>query len=346
MEAAVHTSRRRPRQLMPLPARSTPARCIPRYGTGAGQLPDLRHGAGAAACRRIRRRQRRTAATCSAASGSACALALPVFVLEMGGHLPALNLHHLVGMRASQWIQFALATPVVLWAGWPFFVRAVASVRHRSLNMFSLIALGVGAALLYSLAALFLPGWFPAALRSAGRHRRRVLRSRAVITVLVLLGQVLELRARERTGGAIRALLKLAPKTARRLDEQGDEQEIPLEEVQPGDRLRVRPGDSVPVDGVVLEGRGGVDESMITGESLPVAKAAGRKADRRHHQRHRRAGDARREGRRGHDADAHRAHGGRRAAQPRAHPAAGRPGLRLVRARGHRAPPCSPSRRG
>jgi Cu+-exporting ATPase len=205
------------------------------------------------------------------------ALALPVFVLEMGGHFPALNLHHLIGMRASQWIQFALATPVVLWAGWPFFVRAVDSVRHRSLNMFSLIALGVGAAFLYSLAALFLPQLFPAALHGMDGTVAVYFEAAAVITVLVLLGQVLELRARERTGGAIRALLKLAPKIARRIDDNGHDVEVPLEDVQAGDRLRVRPGDSVPVDGVVLEGHGGVDESMLTGEALPVAKEPGAK---------------------------------------------------------------------
>jgi len=205
------------------------------------------------------------------------ALALPVFVLEMGGHFPALNLHHLIGMRASQWIQFALATPVVLWAGWPFFVRAVDSVRHRSLNMFSLIALGVSAAFLYSLAALFLPHLFPAALHGMDGTVAVYFEAAAVITVLVLLGQVLELRARERTGGAIRALLKLAPKTARRIVGGGHDVEIPLESVRVGDRLRVRPGESVPVDGEVLEGRGGVDESMITGEALPVAKEPGAK---------------------------------------------------------------------
>jgi Cu+-exporting ATPase len=203
------------------------------------------------------------------------ALALPVVVLEMGGHLPALNLHHLVGMRVSQWLQFVLATPVVLWAGWPFFVRAAASVRHRSLNMFSLIALGVGTAWLYSLAALFVPGLFPAALHAADGTVAVYFEASAVIIVLVLLGQVLELRARERTGGAIRALLKLAPKIARRIDAHGQDAEVLLEDVRPGDRLRVRPGESVPVDGVVIEGRGGVDESMITGEALPVAKEPG-----------------------------------------------------------------------
>jgi Cu+-exporting ATPase len=203
------------------------------------------------------------------------ALALPVFILEMGGHFAALDLHHLIGMRASQWIQFLLATPVVLWAGWPLLERGVASVRHRSLNMFSLIALGVGTAWIYSVVALLAPQLFPAALRGMEGTVPVYFEAAAVITVLVLLGQVLELRARERTGGAIRALLKLAPKVARRIDAQGNESEVPLEHVHAGDTLRVRPGESVPVDGVVLEGHGGVDESMITGEALPVAKQAG-----------------------------------------------------------------------
>ncbi len=205
------------------------------------------------------------------------ALALPVFVLEMGGHLSALNLHHLAGMRASQWIQFVLATPVILWAGWPFFARAAASIRHRSLNMFSLIALGIGAAFLYSVAALLMPGAFPAALRTEDGTIPVYFEAGAVITVLVLLGQVLELRARERTGGAIKALLNLAPKVARRITDSGGDEEVPLSSVQVGDRLRVRPGDSIPVDGTVLEGQGGVDESMVTGESLPVAKQPGAK---------------------------------------------------------------------
>ena len=205
------------------------------------------------------------------------ALSLPVVILEMGGHLPALTLHHYLGMRISQWIQFLLATPVVLWAGWPFFVRAAMSVRNRSLNMFSLVALGIGAAYLYSVVALLLPGSFPEALRLEQGAVPVYFEASAVITVLVLLGQVLELRARERTGGAIRALLNLAPKTARRITRAEHDEEVPLAEVQVGDRLRVRPGESVPVDGVVLEGEGGVDESMVTGESLPVAKQPGAK---------------------------------------------------------------------
>jgi len=202
-------------------------------------------------------------------------LTLPVFVLEMGGHIPGLGLHDLVPPRISTWIQFALSTPVVLWAGWPFFERAWASVVHRSLNMFTLIALGTGAAYVYSLFATFAPGMFPAGFRGMGGEVSVYFEGAAVITVLVLLGQVLELRAREQTGGAIRALLKLAPKTARRLRAGGDDEEVALELVQVGDHLRVRPGDGVPVDGEVLEGKSAVDESMVTGESMPSAKQPG-----------------------------------------------------------------------
>jgi P-type Cu+ transporter len=204
-------------------------------------------------------------------------LTLPVFVLEMGGHIPALGLHELVSPRISIWIQFVLSTPVVLWAGWPFFERAWASVVHRSLNMFSLIALGTGAAYLYSLFATFAPGMFPAGFHGMGGTVAIYFEAAAVITVLVLLGQVLELRAREQTGGAIRALLKLSPKTAHRLTAEGADEEVALERVLVGDRLRVRPGDGVPVDGEVLEGKGAVDESMVTGESMPAAKKPGDK---------------------------------------------------------------------
>ena len=204
------------------------------------------------------------------------ALAVPVVILEMGAHLPGLNLHHFVSPQLAIWVQFLLATPVVLWAGWPFFVRGWASARNRSLNMFSLIALGIGTAYLYSLAATIAPSLFPENLRQDGVvpvYYEAV----AVITVLVLLGQVLELRAREQTGSAIRALLNLAPKTARRIRADGGDDDVPLEAVQVGDRLRVRPGDSVPVDGVMLEGRSAIDESMVTGESMPVEKAPGGK---------------------------------------------------------------------
>ncbi|HXI88147.1 MAG TPA: HAD-IC family P-type ATPase, partial [Parvularculaceae bacterium] len=200
------------------------------------------------------------------------ALALPVLALEMGAHF--LGVDRLIAPRLNSYIQFALATPVVLWAGWPFFVRGVASVRARSLNMFSLIALGTGVAWTYSVVATFAPGIFPAEFRSPDGAVAVYFEAAAAITVLVLLGQVLELRAREQTGGAIRALLDLAPKTARRL-KQGSEEEIPLDAVAVGDKLRVRPGEKVPVDGVVIDGRSSIDESMATGESMPVTKEIG-----------------------------------------------------------------------
>jgi Cu+-exporting ATPase len=202
-------------------------------------------------------------------------LALPVFVLEMGGHIPALGLHDLVPPRISIWIQFVLSTPVVLWAGWPFFQRGWASVVSRHLNMFTLIALGTGTAYLYSLVATFAPGSFPAGFRGMDGMVAVYYEAAAVITVLVLFGQVLELRAREQTGNAIRALLNLAPKTARRLRDDGEEEEIPIDQVVVGDRLRVRPGDGIPVDGEVMDGSSTVDESMVTGESMPVAKTKG-----------------------------------------------------------------------
>jgi Cu+-exporting ATPase len=177
-----------------------------------------------------------------------------------------------VSMAASLWIQFALATPIVFWCAWPFFQRAWASVLNRSPNMFTLIALGVGAAYVYSLAATFAPGLFPAGLRQHGGMIPVYYEAAAVVTVLVLLGQVLELRAREKTGGAIRALLKLAPKTARRLRADGTDEEVSLDQVHVGDQLRVRPGEAVPVDGSVTKGSSSVDESMVTGESMPVEK--------------------------------------------------------------------------
>ena len=210
------------------------------------------------------------------------ALALPVVILEMGSHIPALGLDRLVPMQTSIWIQFALSTPVVLWAGWPFFQRGWASLVSRHLNMFTLIALGTGAAYLYSLVATFAPGIFPTGFREAGAGGMGgtvavYYEAAAVITVLVLLGQVLELRAREQTGGAIRALLNLAPKTTRRLRDGADDEEIPVDQVTVGDKLRIRPGEGVPVDGVILEGKSAVDESMVTGESLPSAKETGGK---------------------------------------------------------------------
>jgi Cu+-exporting ATPase len=197
-------------------------------------------------------------------------LTLPVLALEMGGHLT--NLHMVLGKNLSNWIQFALGTPVVLWAGWPFFVRGWQSLVTRNLNMFTLIAMGTGVAWLYSVVAVLMPNLFPAAFRDAEGAVAVYFEAAAVITVLVLLGQVLELRAREATSGAIRALLDLAPKTARRVKDDGSDEEVSLDSVQVGDRLRVRPGDKVPVDGVVLEGRSALDESMVTGESMPVTK--------------------------------------------------------------------------
>ena len=197
-------------------------------------------------------------------------LSLPVVALEMGGHLT--NLHMLLGKNLSNWIQFVLATPVVLWAGWPFFVRGWQSLLTRNLNMFTLIAMGTGVAWLYSAVAALMPNLFPAAFRDAEGTVAVYFEAAAVITVLVLLGQVLELRAREATSGAIRALLDLAPKTARRVKGDGNDEEVSLDTIQVGDRLRVRPGDKVPVDGVVLEGRSALDESMVTGESMPVTK--------------------------------------------------------------------------
>jgi Cu+-exporting ATPase len=203
------------------------------------------------------------------------ALTVPVFALEMGGHLT--NLHMWLGSQLSNWIQLVLATPVVLWAGWPFFERGWASLRTRNLNMFTLIAMGTGVAWAYSVVATLFPGLFPAAFRGMDGAVPVYFEAAAVITVLVLLGQVLELRAREQTGGAIRALLDLAPKRARRIAADGSDEEVGLDAVAVGDRLRVRPGESVPVDGELVEGRSSVDESMVTGESMPVTKEAGAK---------------------------------------------------------------------
>jgi Cu+-exporting ATPase len=202
-------------------------------------------------------------------------LAIPVFALEMGGHLT--NLHALLGQNWSNWLQLVFATPVVLWAGWPFFVRGWQSLVTRNLNMFTLIAMGIGVAWLYSVIAILLPGMFPPAFRSADGAVAVYFEAAAVITVLVLLGQVLELRAREQTSGAIRALLDLAPKTARRVNGDESEEEVPLDVIAVGDRLRVRPGEKIPVDGELIEGRSAVDESMVTGESMPLTKQVGAK---------------------------------------------------------------------
>jgi Cu+-exporting ATPase len=198
------------------------------------------------------------------------ALTLPILVLVMAADLFGIEL---LPMRISVWVQFALSTPVVLWGGWPFFERFWASLKTRNLNMFTLIGLGVGAGYGYSLVATFLPGIFPPSLRTMGGMVPVYFEASAVITTLVLLGQVLELRARAATGKAIRSLLGLAPKTARRVRD-GHEEDVPLTEVQVGDMLRIRPGEKIPADGVVIEGHSSVDESMITGEAVPVAKTA------------------------------------------------------------------------
>ena len=200
------------------------------------------------------------------------ALSLPLVILTLGAEMFGWQL---LPMRSSMWLQLALATPVVVWGAWPFFVRGWASLKSRNLNMFTLIALGVGVAYGYSLIATIAPGLFPAALRTMGGQVPVYFEAAAVITALVLLGQVLELRARSATGRAIRALLGLAPKTARRVLDAGEERDVPLEEVKPGDLLRVRPGEKIPVDGVVVEGHSSVDEAMISGEPVPVEKAIG-----------------------------------------------------------------------
>jgi Cu+-exporting ATPase len=203
-------------------------------------------------------------------------LSLPVFVLAMADMIPGKPLHFL-DMRLVNWVQLALATPVVLWCGWPFFQRAAASVVHRSPNMFTLIALGVGAAYLYSLAATVMPAAFPDGFRLPGGAVEPYFDTAAVVTVLVLLGQVLELRARSQTTGAIRKLLALAPKTARVVRPDGREEDVALAQVRPGDLLRVRPGEKIPVDGTITEGHGAVDESMLTGEPIPADKGPGDK---------------------------------------------------------------------
>jgi Cu+-exporting ATPase len=200
-------------------------------------------------------------------------LSIPIVILEMSGHV--IDLGQYITSQTSNWVQLVLATPVVLWAGWPFFVRGWQSLVTRNLNMFTLIAMGTGVAWVYSIVATLAPGIFPAAFRGPEGAVAVYFEAGAVITVLVLLGQVLELRARERTSGAIRALLDLAPKTARRIRTDGMDEEVQLDRIQVGDRLRVRPGEKVPVDGPVIEGRSAVDESMVTGESMPVTKEVG-----------------------------------------------------------------------
>jgi heavy metal translocating P-type ATPase len=203
------------------------------------------------------------------------ALALPVFMLEMGGHL--FNLHGWIAPQTSNWVQLALATPVVLWAGWPFFERGWASVRTGNLNMFTLIAIGTGVAWAYSVVGTVWPGLFPTSMRGHGGAVPIYFEAAAVITVLVLLGQVLELGARAQTSGAIRALLDLSPKMARRIKDDGTDEDVSLDAVVAGERLRVRPGERVPVDGEIVDGRSAIDESMVTGESMPVTRGVGEK---------------------------------------------------------------------
>lgn len=203
------------------------------------------------------------------------ALALPAVVLEMGGHLA--GPHNWIDQTLSNWIQLIFATPVVVWAGWPFFVRGWQSLLTRNLNMFTLIAMGTGVAYVYSLIGTIAPQIFPATFRGHEGAVAVYFEAAAVITVLVLLGQVLELRARDATSGAIKALLQLAPKTARRVDADGSEHEVEIDALHAGDRLRVRPGEKVPVDGIILEGRSSLDESLVTGESMPVTKETGAK---------------------------------------------------------------------
>jgi heavy metal translocating P-type ATPase len=203
------------------------------------------------------------------------ALTAPVFALEMGGHLT--GLHQWLGQQTSNWIQLFLATPVVLWAGWPFFERGWTSIKTVNLNMFTLIAMGTGVAWIYSIVGTVFPNMFPAAMQGHDGSVAVYFEAAAVITVLVLLGQVLELKAREQTSGAIRALLDLSPKFARRIGQQGTDEDVSLEHVIEGDRLRVRPGERVPVDGEILEGRSAIDESLVTGESMPVTKSIGEK---------------------------------------------------------------------
>jgi Cu+-exporting ATPase len=202
-------------------------------------------------------------------------LALPAFALAMAADLAPELVRRLAAPRALQWLELILATPVVLWGGWPLFVRGWQSVVNRRLNMFSLIALGVGVAWAFSMAGTVLPDVFPASTRNADGLVPVYFEAAAVITALVLLGQVLELRARSRTSAAIKMLLGLAPKTARLVREDGREEDVPLERVKPGDLLRVRPGEKVPVDGRVTDGASAVDESMVTGESIPAEKRAG-----------------------------------------------------------------------
>ena len=243
-------------------------------------------------------------------------MTVPVFVIAMAEMLPGEPLARLLPPRVSAWVEFALATPVVLWGGWPFFVRGWTSIVARQLNMFTLIAIGVGTAYAESVVATVAPGIFPESFRSHTGQVATYFESATVIVTLVLFGQVLELRARSQTSSAIRSPCDSAPCTARRLSDDGSEHDVPLEEVKPGDWLRVRPGEKVPVDGVVVDGTSYVDESMITGGAAAGRKTCRRSSYRRNRQRHRFACDARPARWTRHAARANRANGRRSAAQP------------------------------
>src|SRR5215831_15222777 len=206
---------------------------------------------------------------------AALVLTIPVLIIAMGHEIPRLHIDSIISKRVAKWIEFALTTPVVLWAGGFFFTRAWRSIVNRSLNMFTLIAVGVGAAYFYSVIAVVAPGMFPVSFLSHGEVDL-YFEAAAVITTLVLLGQLLEAKARSRTGQAIKSLLGLAAKTAHRLRDDLEE-EIPVDAIQKGDLLRVRPGEKVPIDGVIVEGQSNIDESMITGEPIPVSKGEGDK---------------------------------------------------------------------
>ena len=257
-------------------------------------------------------------------------LSVPVFVVAMWHIFP--NAPEWVQGDLSRWGQFILSTPVVLWGGWPFFQRGWQSIVNRSLNMFTLIAIGVGAAYFYSAVVMLLPQIFPPSFSAHGKIGI-YFEAAAIITVLVLLGQVLELRARSRTGSAIRALLDLAPNTARVIRD-GEERDVSLDQVQKGDRLRVRPGEKVPVDGRVIDGRTSIDEAMITGEAIPVEKTTGRSRDWRHGESNRQHRDRSGACRQRNGALADCRDGRASATQPRADPRISRQSRRLVRARG------------
>ena len=236
------------------------------------------------------------------------ALAAPTVVLEMGAHLPGLDLHHYVPPQIAVWLEFVLATPGGAVGRLAVLRARLGVVRNRSLNMFSLIALGIGAAYLYSLVATFAPGCFRQACSKAASSRSTTKPPRSS-PCWCCSDRCSNCGRARRPAAPFAPCLNLAPKTARRIRDDGQDDEVPLDQVHVGDRLRVRPGESVPVDGVVIEGRSTVDESMVTGESMPVREGRGRQGHRRHHQRHRQPGDARREGRRRHDAGAHRRDG-------------------------------------